>query len=108
MAEAYNAFMSVETPLFFVAMLERISAMMLHIGLSIIVFIAANHKDKLWYFPAAIIIHALTDIPAALYQYGVMSILSVEIFAAAIGAYVLYTGIRLYRRYSDAETPELQ
>lgn len=51
---------------------ERIIAMALHISLSVIVMEAAMVKGRLWLYPAAIIIHALMDVPAALYQKGVL------------------------------------
>ncbi len=50
---------------------ERILAMALHVCLSVIVFNGAF--GKIWLYPAAIILHALFDLFAALYQTGVIT-----------------------------------
>ncbi|MBS4206846.1 YhfC family intramembrane metalloprotease [Bacillus sp. FJAT-50079] len=70
--------------------IERLGAMSLHIGLSILVLYAIKSKRPL-YFIYAILIHALFDFPAALYQAGVIkNIFMIEAFIAivAIGAVV--------------------
>ncbi len=78
------------------AMFERISAMMLQIGLSMIMFTASKKKGKLWLYPAAILLHALADVPAALYQYQVIhSAAVVEIYAFILGLVYLQAGKRI-------------
>lgn len=52
--------------------LERISAMIFHIALSILVFYAVK-KSKTALYILAILLHALFDVPAALYQFGVIT-----------------------------------
>ncbi len=69
------------------AMFERISAMIIHISLSMMVFVAAKERGKLWLYPLAILLHALMDAPAALFQSGVpipIWALEAEVFALAI------------------------
>lgn len=84
---------SVTPAIFAVGLFERISAMMIHIGLSMIMFAAVRQKGKLWLYPAAICLHALADVPAALYQCGVLkSIFLLEASAFAVGALCLYLG----------------
>jgi uncharacterized membrane protein YhfC len=41
-------------------------------ALSIIVFYGVVKKNRGWLFPAAIVLHALIDIPAALMQTGLL------------------------------------
>ena len=53
---------------------ERIVAMTLHVCLSVWVYKAVSAKGKLWLYPAAILVHAAVDVPAALYQVGVIGI----------------------------------
>ena len=96
-----------------IAVLERCSAMMIHIGLSMLVFTAAWQKGKLWHYPAAIALHALADVPAALYQFGTLPYLAaVEICAFVWGALCLVLGILALRRYDRRERvnqgPELE
>ena len=48
---------------------ERISALVLHLGLSMLVWVAVRKSGKwLWLFPAAIVLHALVDAGAVLLQ----------------------------------------
>lgn len=82
-----------------IAMFERISAMMIHIGLSMLVFTAARSRKHFWLYPAAIVLHAIADVPAALYQYKAVSSLAVvEGGAFAVGLICLLAGIRVLRR----------
>ena len=72
---------------------ERIFAMALHICMSVFVMKAASVKGKLWLYPAAIALHALFDVPAALYQCGVIPQLWIAeiIFAILLVFIVLLT-----------------
>ena len=48
---------------------ERFSALLLHIGLSVLVWVAVRKGGKwLWLFPAAIFLHAMVDAGAVLLQ----------------------------------------
>lgn len=58
-----------------------------------------GEKKYLWLYPVAILIHAMIDAPAALYQYQVISsIFVVEGVALAMGIICLLLGIRTLRR----------
>ncbi len=79
-----------------IAMFERLAAMMAHIGLSMLVFLAARRKGKLWLYPLAILLHAALDAPAALYQIGVItSLWVVELTAFIMGLAWLLIGGKL-------------
>lgn len=65
-----------------IAIGERILAMSLHIGLSIIVFASVMMKRKWWLFPAAIILHALANTTAAMMQAGLLT-----------NIYLMYSGL---------------
>lgn len=75
---------------------ERVSAMMLQIGLSILVFQAVKAAGKKYLLWVAVLLHMLADIPAALYQKGVLPILSVEILIFIFAGLVLFYAIRVY------------
>ena len=80
------------------AMLERVSAMMLHIGLSVLVFAAVRRGKKLLY-PLAIVLHALSNISAGLYQVGILSnIILVEFITFVCALCVLGGAVSLYRK----------
>ena len=71
----------------------------LHVGLSMLVFTAARSRKSFWLYPVAIVLHAIADVPAALYQYkAVSSLAMVEGGAFAIGLICLLAGIRALRR----------
>jgi len=76
---------------------ERLLALVVQISLSAIVFYAVYKPRKLWLFPLAILLHALVDCPAALFQAGVITnvwlvegIVAVSALALAAGAVWLH------------------
>ena len=72
------------------ACFERILAVAFHVGASMLVFTAARDRRKFWLYPAAIVLHALLDAPAALMQKGVITnMLLLEAVMAVISAAVL-------------------
>ena len=86
-------------PVMLLAMLERASAMMLHIALSIIVFTAANRPGKIRLYPLAIILHAAANIFAGMYQTGILTnIVIIELLTFLCSLCILLFGIRIYRR----------
>jgi len=89
------------------AIFERISAVMLHIGLSMVMFVACRCKGMLRLWPAAIALHALADVPAALYQTQVIrSLYVVEAPIFLLGAACLVFGKRLMDKYIGSEPAE--
>lgn len=76
---------------------ERLIAMVFHVCMSVIVYHSVTKKGKLWFFPMAILLHALLDVPAALYQTGVITSIPVvhaimTVFTALIaGLIVIFT-----------------
>ena len=81
--------------------IERILAMLLHIGLTVIVYygIARAKKSCL---PAAIGLHMLMDLFAALYQRSVVPLWAVEVWAAFVTAGVVMIAMKLYRQMEAA------
>lgn len=74
----------------FFSVFERIVAMVIHISLSMVMFCAARVKGKGWLYPAAIALHALFDVPAALYQAGVIKELAIVEVAFAVIAVPIF------------------
>ena len=74
---------------------ERVSAMMLHVALSIVVYLAASQK-KFWYaYPAAIAAHAAFDVPAVLFQKKIITNIAVtEVLLFCLGAFVLFCAVK--------------
>lgn len=82
------------------ALLERCSALIVQVSLSVLVFAALHQRGKWYYYPVAIVLHAVLDMPVALYQFGVLTnlvlleglILVLALVYAAL-AYRVYRGI---------------
>lgn len=77
---------------------ERLIAITLHVSLSVVVFASIKMKGKLWLFPAAIALHAIFDIPAALYQRGVitnMPLVEVLLFVEAV--IISFVSVKVYK-----------
>lgn len=84
-----------------IAFIERIFAVLFHIGASILVFYACRDKKRLWLYPVAIILHTAFDFTFALNIFEVINIpsLALECFAAVFGLTVfLCAYILLYKK----------
>jgi uncharacterized membrane protein YhfC len=87
---------------FLVSGIERIFAIGLHIGLSVIVFYAVFGKKKIWLYPLAILLHALGDLPAAALQVNVIkSTVVVEVIAGLSCVVLLVIAYLLHRKYRN-------
>ena len=81
--------------------IERILAMLLHIGLTVIVFYGITQAKKSC-LPVAIGLHMMMDLFAALYQRNVVPLWSVEVWAAFFTAVTVMIAMKLYRQMGDA------
>ena len=77
--------------------IERLMAMLLHIGLTVIVFYGVANAKK-WCLPLAILMHMLADTFPALYQRGVVSLWAVEIWTAVWTAAIVFIAVKLYSK----------
>ena len=76
--------------------MERLFAMLLHIGLTVIVYCGVMKAGKIW-LPAAILLHMLMDTFPALYQRGVLPLWAVEVWAAVWTVVIVVIAGKLYR-----------
>lgn len=84
-----------------IGVVERIFAVMFHIGASILVFYACKDKSKMWLYPLAIILHTLMDFIAVMVIFNVISIsdLGLELIIAILGMAVFFGSFfLLYKR----------
>ena len=79
---------------------ERMLAMLLHIGLTVIVFYGVITAKKV-YLPLAILLHMLADTFPALYQRGTVPLWAVEIWTAFWTAVIVFIAVRLYRTMAE-------
>ena len=98
LADAVGA---ITTAVVLAAMLERVSAMILHIALSCFVFLAVRGKGQWTWFPFAVLLHAMADMPAALYQRGVLPLWPVELWTLVVALFSLYSARKQYLEEMD-------
>lgn len=79
---------------FLIAGAERIFAFVFHLALSLIVLYAVK-KGEIKYLLFAIILHAVLDFPAALYQVGKVPMWSVEVIAFICSAVLLWVVMKM-------------
>ena len=93
----------------FLSGMERVSAMMIHIACSIIMFWAVRGVHKMWLYVVAIVLHASIDMIAALYQCGYITNLFVmELCLIAWAAAFLVITVRLIYNRIDTTEEKLQ
>ena len=85
--------------------IERLFAMFVHIGLTVIVYYSICNAKKA-YLPLAIILHMLVDTFPALYQRSVVSLWAVEIWAALWAAVIVFVAVKLYRKMKVSSSTE--
>ena len=85
--------------------IERLFAMLVHIGLTVIVYYGVVNAKKIC-LPAAIILHMLMDTFPALYQRGVVSLWQVEVWAALWTAVIVFIAMKLYRKMMPQPTSD--
>ena len=84
--------------------IERLFAMFIHIGLTVIVFYGVINEKK-GYLPAAILLHMLMDTFAALYQKGVLPLWAVEVWTAVWTVVIVFIAGKLYRKMKVSSLP---
>ena len=77
--------------------LERLFAMLLHIGLTVVVYYGVCNANKAC-LPIAILLHMLMDTFPALYQRTLVPLWSVEVWAALWTAIIVFIAVKLYRK----------
>ena len=75
--------------------MERLFAMFIHIGLTVIVYYGVVNERRA-YLPMAILLHMLMDTFPALYQRGVLPLWPVEVWGASWAGVIVFIAVRLY------------
>jgi uncharacterized membrane protein YhfC len=90
---------------YLVSGMERVSAVVIQIALSMLVWSGVNYKGKSYLIVISILIHALIDAPAAMFQIGVISnVMVVEIITLAFAVVLSIATFNLFRKlHKEAE-----
>ena len=78
-----------------VALVERVFAVLFHIGASILVFYACKDRKKLFLYPLSVVIHTCMDFVAALQLFGVIT-LSLWVLEVIVALFSLPTFFLAY------------
>ena len=81
--------------------IERLFALLFHIGLTVIVFYGVVNAGKI-YLPMAILLHMLMDTFPALYQRGLVPLWAVEVWAAVWTGIVVSIAVKLYGKMKES------
>ena len=87
-----------------IAFVERVFAVLFHVGASILVFYACKDHKKFWLYPLAVILHTAMDFAAALSLFKVIELptWALESIAAVFGLSVFFGAyFLLYRKDKD-------
>ena len=85
--------------------LERLFAMLLHIGLTVVVYYGVCNANKAC-LPIAILLHMLMDTFPALYQRTIVPLWSVEVWAALWTAIIVFIAVKLCRKMKVSSSAE--
>ena len=94
-----------------IAFVERIFAVLFHIGASILAFYACRYKKRFWLYPAAIVLHTGMDFIAALNIYNVISLSpwALEGITAVFGLLTFFgANLLLYRKDEGKGAVQIQ
>ena len=88
---------------FWLAGIERIFAIILHIALSVLIWLVVTGRVSKWFYPLAILLHALTNVAAALYQTGVLkNLFAVEIsLGICVAAVAFWVKVLFQKKYTE-------
>ena len=84
--------------------LERLIAMLFHIGLTVLVFYGVISGKKAC-LPLAVLLHMLGDTFPALYQRGLLPLWAVEVWGAFWAAVIVFIAAKLYGRLKTPDSP---
>lgn len=102
---AANQLISVQSGIFYIAGLERILAMALHLGLSLLMWLCVTKGGPRWLYPACIVLHALANSGAAMLQTGIIANVTLVYIIMGITLAIVYS---LFFRLYNIKANKLQ
>ncbi|MBQ9065482.1 MAG: YhfC family intramembrane metalloprotease [Blautia sp.] len=94
---AVQAAAAFDYPMMALNVIERLLAILVHIGLTVIVFYSVQSAKKAGLL-AAVLLHMVVDTFAALYQRSIVPLWAVEVWTALWTAVIISIAVRLYRQ----------
>lgn len=82
---------------------ERVYSVAFHIALSMLIWMVVTRRLPVWGYGLAVLLHAVVDVPAMLYQTGIVTgIWLTEALAVVLTAAIVALVVWLYRRTAPA------
>lgn len=96
---AVKALSEAPSAMFLVSGIERVFAIAIQISLSVLVFYAVYLKGTKWLYPVAIVLHAVIDFPAALFQTGaITNVVLVEVIVGLSAVALVVIALVVHRK----------
>ena len=101
LVDTLNKFATIAPGMIVASIVERIFAIILHISLSVIIFIAVKNHKK-WLLPVSILLHALVNFPAGLYQANMIkNVFIVETLVGVVALGCAAFAIYVYKTFGQ-------
>ena len=89
---------------FLAAGVERIIAISMHIALSVLIWMVVTKRLPMWGYPLSIALHAVSNVPAAMYQTGMIGLWTSELLTAVLVVCIVFLVRGFYRATDPAKT----
>ena len=81
-----------------VGAVERISAVAIHVSLSVLVWFAAKNNAKFWLYPLAILLHLIVDAVAVILSYSGVNVWIIEGAVYAMAIALIFLAIAVWKK----------
>lgn len=92
--------------MFLAGALERISAVAIHVSLSVLVWFAVKNSKKFWLFPVAILLHLLVDAVAVILSGSGVNVWIIEAAVCAMAIAFVFLAIAVWKKNHTTQTLE--
>ncbi len=104
-ASAGQQLISTPSWMFLVGSVERLSAVLIHVSLSVLVWFAAKNNKRFWLFPLAILLHLIVDAVAGILSGFAVNVWIIEGAVYVITALLIVIAIVVWKKNHTVEQP---
>lgn len=91
--------------LFLAGAVERVSAVVLHLSFSVLVWFAAKEKKLFWLYPLAFALHVAVDLFAVVMTKGMRNVWAIEGVLLAMAGCCALVGVLIWKKHASPMTP---
>ncbi len=91
--------------MFLVGAVERMSAVALHVSLSVLVWFAAKNNKRFWLFPLAILLHLVVDMAAVVLNGLGLNVWILEGIVIVLAALLIVLAVVVWKKNHTVEQP---